>query len=102
MITTKMENLRASTADSPPPFFASTDSIFDVFRPILETDLRRLLISCNLKSCELDPLPPFIIVDVVDDIAPFLLYFLTGLFLKASFLTHKNELLSFQLSRNLT
>src|SRR6218665_3340947 len=36
--------------------------------------LRRLLISCNLKSCELDPLPPFIIADVVDDIAPFLLY----------------------------
>ncbi len=25
IITTKMENLRASTADSPPPFFASTD-----------------------------------------------------------------------------
>src|SRR6218665_2956117 len=74
MITTKTENLRASTADSPPPFFASTDSIFDGFRPILETYLRRLLISCNLKSCELDPLPPFIIVDVVDDIAPFLLY----------------------------
>src|SRR6218665_3343935 len=70
-----MENLRASTADSPPPFLlASTDSIFDGFRPILETDLRRLLVSCNLKSCELDPLPPFIIADVVDDIAPFLLY----------------------------
>src|SRR6218665_2720137 len=29
---------------------------FDGFRPILETDLRRLLIACNLKSCELDPL----------------------------------------------
>src|SRR6218665_3299328 len=62
MFTTKMENLCASTADSPPPFFASTDSIFDGFRPILETDLRRLLISCNLKSCELDPLPPFIVM----------------------------------------
>src|SRR6218665_815013 len=74
MITTKMENLRASTADSPPPFFVSTDSIFDGFRLILETDLRRLLISCNLKSCELDPLPPFIFADVVDEIAPFLLY----------------------------
>ena len=39
-----------------------------------ETDLPRLLVFCNLKSCEVDPLPPFIIADVVDDIAPFLLY----------------------------
>src|SRR6218665_2027973 len=75
MVTTKMKNLRASTADSPPPFFGSTDSIFDGFRPILETDL---LVFCNLKSCEVDPLPPFIIADVVDDIAPFLLYLLDG------------------------
>ena len=75
MFTTKMENLRASTADSLSPFFALTDSIFDGFRSILETDLRRLLVSCNLKSGELDPLPPFIIADVVDDIAPFFAVF---------------------------
>ena len=30
--------------------------------------------SVNLKSCELDPLPPFIITDILDDIAPFFLY----------------------------
>ena len=71
MISTKIEDLRASTADSPPPFIASTDSVLDGFQPILETDLRRLLLSSNLKSCELDPLPPFIIADVVDDIVPF-------------------------------
>ena len=74
MISAKTDDLRASTADSPPPVIASTDSAFDGFQPILETDLRRLLVSSNLKSCELDPLPPFIIADIVDDIVPFLLY----------------------------
>ena len=74
MITSKMDDLRAATADSSPPDFVPTESIFDGFRPILEADLRRLLASSNLKSCELDPLPPFIISDIVDDIVPFLLY----------------------------
>src|SRR6218665_421406 len=27
-----------------------------------------------MKSCELDPLPPFIVIDILDDIFPFFLY----------------------------
>ena len=41
---------------------------------MLISGLRNLLSTSNLKSCELDPLPPFVIVDVLDDIVPFLLY----------------------------
>lgn len=72
-LITKMESRRASTVDSPPPFIASTDSVHDGFQPILGTDLQRLLVSSNLKSCVglLDPLPPFIIADIFDDIAHF-------------------------------
>ena len=33
-----------------------------------------MLSSVNLRSCELDTIPPFIIIDILDDIAPFLLY----------------------------
>ena len=32
---------------------------------------QEVLISCNLKSCHLDPLPPYIIADIVNGIAPF-------------------------------
>ena len=35
---------------------------------------RRVLSSSNQKSCELDPLPPFIINNILDDIVPFLVY----------------------------
>ena len=40
----------------------------------MDSDLRTVFSSVNLKSCELDPLPPFIITDILDDIAPFFLY----------------------------
>src|SRR5688572_17703830 len=49
-------------------------SAFEGFRPIMDSDLCSVLTSVNLKSCELDPLPPFIITDILDDIAPFFLY----------------------------
>jgi len=74
MLTAKIDRLRASTADAPPPTFTSTSAVFDGFRPISESDLRSVLSSVNLKSCELDPLPPFIINDILDDLAPFLVY----------------------------
>jgi hypothetical protein len=74
MLTKKLDDLRASTADSIPPSYTATESAFNDFRPILESELRHLLSTSNLKSCELDPLPPFVIVDVLDDIVPFLLY----------------------------
>ena len=77
MITTKMVILLPSAADSPPPFIASTDSVLDRFWPIFETYMyvQRLPVSSNLKSRVglLDPPPLFIVADIVDDIAPFLL-----------------------------
>src|SRR6218665_2320896 len=54
--------------------FVPTDAVFNNFRLITDTELRKLLTTCNLKSCELDPLPPFVMVDVLDEIVPFLLY----------------------------
>ena len=49
--------LRAASATSPPPTFVPTDAVFNNFRLITDTELRKLLTTCNLKSCELDPLP---------------------------------------------
>src|SRR6218665_660335 len=74
MPSTKLVKLRAASATSPPPTFVPTDAVFNNFRLITDTELRKLFISCNLKSCELDPLTPFVMVDVLDEIVPFLLY----------------------------
>jgi len=74
MLTAKTERLRSSTADAPPPTFSTTTTVFEDFRPILDSELRSVLSNVNLRSCELDPIPPFIITDILDDIAPFLLY----------------------------
>ena len=73
-MTQKIDNLRATTADAPPPQYSHTENSFGGFRPILETELRQIIGSSNKKSCELDPLPPFVMVNILDDLAPFLVY----------------------------
>src|SRR6218665_2564310 len=57
MLTQKIDNLRASTADTPLPQCSCTEFKFESFQPILENELHRLIKSSNLKSSELDPLP---------------------------------------------
>src|SRR6218665_1696502 len=74
MLTSKTDRLRTTTMDAPSPQFSTTTSTFVNFRPVLGSDLRSVLSAVNLKSCERDPLPPFIIVELLDDVAPFLLY----------------------------
>src|SRR6218665_1244273 len=74
MLSAKLDKLHAASTTSPPPIFVPTDAVFNNFRLITDTELRKLLTTCNLKSCELDPLPPFVMVDVLDEIVPFLLY----------------------------
>ena len=76
MLSAKLDKLhvRAASATSPPPKFVPTDVVFNNFCLITDTELRKLLTTCNLKSCELDHLPPFVMVDVLDEIVPFLLY----------------------------
>ena len=48
-LTAKTDRLRASTTDAPPPTFSSTTSVFDGFRPILDSDLRSVFSLVNLK-----------------------------------------------------
>jgi len=74
MLSAKLDKLRAASATSPPPTFVPTDAVFNNICLITDTEFRKLLTACNLKSCELDPLPPFFMVHVQDEIVPFLLY----------------------------
>src|SRR6218665_712523 len=86
MLTSKTDRLRATAMDAPPPQFSTKSSTFDNFRPVLESDLRSVWSAVNLKSCELDPLPPFIIVELLDDVAPFFL-FVFNRYLKEGYIT---------------
>src|SRR6218665_1888183 len=74
MLSAKLDKLRVASATSPPPTFVPTDAVFNNFCLITDTELHKLLSTCNLKSCELDPLSSFVMVDVLDEIVPFLLY----------------------------
>jgi hypothetical protein len=74
MLDAKINLLRTSTADAPPPTFTLTSSVFDGFHPVSDSDLRLVFASANLNSRELDPLPPFVIRDSLDELTPFLVY----------------------------
>src|SRR6218665_4186657 len=57
MLSAKLDKLRVASATSPLPTFVLTDAVFNNFRLINDTEL-----------------PPFVMVDVLDEIVPFLLY----------------------------
>src|SRR6218665_3120546 len=59
-----------SLTNTIPPKYSSTSSVFDGFRSILETDLRSVLTSVNMKLCGMNLLPRFIITSILDEIAP--------------------------------
>src|SRR6218665_332123 len=69
----KIEAVRRSTESAPPPTFHQTDHRMPDFQQFSMDVLRQLLLSSQPKSCELDPLPPFLIKDYLDELLPFLL-----------------------------
>src|SRR6218665_2242286 len=69
----KIEAVRRSTERAPPPTFHQTNHRMPDLQPFSMDDLRQLLLSSQPKSCELDPLPPFLIKDYLDELLPFLL-----------------------------
>src|SRR6218665_3399170 len=69
----KIEAVRRSTESASPPTFHQTDHRMPDLQPFSMDGLRQLLLSSQTKSCELDPLPPFLIKDYLDELLPFLL-----------------------------
>src|SRR6218665_1972093 len=52
--------------------FSSTEHRLHALQEISGTELRRLILSSPPKSCELDPVPTFLLQEVIDDLLPFL------------------------------
>ena|SRR5688572_8295306 len=62
-----------ATASAPPPSFQPTTSSLATWEPLHLDTVRNLVMDSSSKSCELDLLPPFLVKEFIDDLAPFLL-----------------------------
>jgi hypothetical protein len=68
----KVASVRQDTASAPPPNFSSTVSALCSFEPCSELTIGKLVRQSLPKSCELDPIPTFIVKEFVDVLAPIL------------------------------
>src|SRR6218665_2599454 len=68
----KVQTIRDDTAGSPPPTFPSTTCILSAVTAITPAELRRIIIAAAPKSCELDPLPTFLLQEHLDILLPLL------------------------------
>ena len=70
--TTKVRTTHEATAGSPPPVFPPTTCGLSILSPVTEEELRRTILSSAPKTCDLDPVPTFILQEFVDTLLPFL------------------------------
>jgi exonuclease III len=70
--TTKVRSVREATAGCPPPIFPSTNCGLSTLSPVTSEELRRTILASAPKTCNLDPLPTFILQEFVDTLLPFL------------------------------
>ena len=67
----KVKSVCAATASHPLPVFNSTaEVLLSTLRPCSEDEVRRLSPSPT-KSCELDPIPTFLLKEMVDVLLPY-------------------------------
>src|SRR6218665_1590521 len=68
----QINGIRLETAGADPPVYPATDCRLSAMVPVTGTELRRIILSSAAKSCELDPLPTFLLQELVDALLPFL------------------------------
>src|SRR6218665_2435257 len=62
------------TAGADPPVYPDTDCCLSAMVPVTGTELRRIILSSAAKSCELNPLPKFLLQELVDVLLQFLTF----------------------------
>ena len=68
----KVKSVRAATASHPLPVFNSTaEVLLSTLRPCSEDEVRRLIAASPTKSCALDPIPTFLLNEMVDVLLPY-------------------------------
>ena len=68
----KVKAVRTSTEDQPLPTSTSTtDASLSVLSPCTEEEVRRFIMQSPTKSCTLDPIPTFLLKEMVDVLLPY-------------------------------
>ena len=85
----KLAGVRSSTASAAPPVFDTPPctSSFDQFEIIDPSTIRRLISNAAAKSCELDPVPSWVIQKFVEELSPFVAALFNALMSSGSFPT---------------
>jgi len=69
----KIKDVRSSTDGYPPSTtYTPATSKMTEFQQCPESEIRRVIMASPTKSCMLDPIPTFLLKEVVDDLLPFL------------------------------
>jgi len=70
---TKVEEVRAATADAnPPTYLSSNGNMFTGFREYTMEEVRRVLAQPPPKTCMLDPIPTHVLLEFIDITLPFI------------------------------
>ena len=69
----KIDAVRSDTAGlSPPPAFVSASSSLVSFRPCSKSEVHRLIMSSQVKSSSLDPIPTFLVREFIEILLPYM------------------------------
>ena len=55
------------------------------FRPVSEDDVRKMILKSSPKSCELDPMPTFLLFECIDEVVPAITHVVNEYFLSGTF-----------------
>ena len=68
----KVQEVRRATEKSTQPTYTPAWSCMDSFRSVTEAEVRQILCSSPSKSCSLDPIPTFLLREMIDDLLPYI------------------------------
>ena len=68
----KLDSVRAATEGAPAPSFETTECLLSSFEFCTEEDIRKIIGASPSKSCDLDPVPTFLVKDYLDTLLPFI------------------------------
>jgi hypothetical protein len=68
----KILDIRQATADSLPPDYPPSNCHLSTLNSVTSAELRRIILSSPPKSCELDPIPTFLLHEFIDILLPLL------------------------------
>src|SRR6218665_3062689 len=71
-LAAKVSSIREATSAAPPPDYPPTSHRLFTLREVTSAELRMLIVTSASKTCELDPIPTFLVQEHIDVILPFL------------------------------